>query len=308
MAIKLGQEEVTVTANRIWDDVQPLTSPNKLEAPTTTGVANPAVSQPRSQLVLLVSGLLLLAILLVEFVGGFFIQQRAQVQLRNEFTKTLTTAASAFGQPDLSPLPDTAPRLGSAVAQVSIPSIGLSQIAIEGSTPEYTRQGVAHVPGTVLPGQAGHSMIIGRRTSFGAPLAGLGNVAAGSEILVTTIEGIAKYKVIPNSTPEDELPANLLTIVTANPPVLSISQLSVQAELVGKPFPATPRNNPMSTRSDHLAEFIVLLQLLIASIVAIPFMRKRFSAMITWLVLAPVVGALIVGLALVVDTYFPATL
>ena len=263
---------------------------------------------PRNHIAVLVSGLLLLAVLLVEFIGGYFIQQRAQVQLRNEFAKTLATAASAFGQPGLSPLPDTAPRLGSAVAQVGISSIGLSQIAIEGSTPEFTRQGLAHVPGTVLPGQAGHSIILGRRTSFGAPLSGLGNVAVGSEIVVTTIEGNAKYKVISNTTPAEQLPANLLTIVTSNPPVLSISQLSIQAELIGKPFPATPRNNVTSNRSDHLAELIVLLQLLVAAIIAIPFARRRFSAMITWLVLAPVIGALVVGLALVIDTYFPATL
>ena len=299
---------MTIAANQILDDVRPETVSNNSELKTTSQVINPIDSMPLSKIVLFVSGLLLMVIFLVEFIGGYFIQQRAQFQLRDEFAQTLATASSAFGQPGLSPLPDTAPRLGSAVAQVSISDIGLSQIAVEGSASEFTRQGLAHVPGTVLPGQAGHSIIIGRRTSFGAPLSALGNVTAGSEIVVTTVEGNATYKVIDSKTPVEQLPANLLTIVTSNPPVLSISQLSINAELIGNPFPATPRNNAMSNHSDHFAELIVLLQLLVAAIVAIPFSRRRFSAIITWLVLAPVVGALIVGLALVIDTYFPATL
>jgi len=285
-----------------------MSTPSAQEAEPSVEVANRVQSFPRNQIVVLLAGSLLLAILIVEFLGGFFIQQRAQGQLRSEFAGTLATAASAFGQPGLSPLPDTAPALGSAVAQVSVPSIGLTQIAVEGSTSEFTRKGLAHVPGTVLPGQAGHSTIIGRRTSFGAPLVNLGNLAVGSDIVVTTVEGNATYKVISNATPTDQLPANLLTIITSNPPVLSISQLSIQAELVGKPFPATPRNNGVTNRGDHLAELIVLIQLLLASIIAIPFARRRFSAIITWLVLAPVIGALVVGLALVVDTYLPATL
>ena len=299
---------MTLVANQNIGEAAPITTPSRLEATKTQEVTKPVNRMPRRNIAIFVSGLLLLAILLVEFVGGYFIQQRAQVQLRDEFAKTLATAASAFGQPGLSPLPDTAPRLGSAVAQVSISSIGLSQIAVEGSASEFTRQGLAHIPGTVLPGQAGHSIIIGRRTSFGAPLSDLGSVAVGSEIVVTTVEGNANYKVIDSKIPVEELPANLLTIATSNPPLLSISQLSINAELIGKPFPATPRNNGMSSRSGHLAELIVLLQFLIGAIFAIPFARLRFSALVSWLVLAPVIGALVVGLALVIDTYFPATL
>ncbi len=299
---------MTLTANQTWDGVHRVSTPSVQEAAPSVDVAHRIQSLPRNQIAVLLAGLLLLAILVVEFLGGFFIEQRAQGQLRNEFAGTLATAASAFGQPGLSPLPDTAPQLGSAVAQVRIPKIGLTQIAVEGSSSEFTRKGLAHVPGTVLPGQAGHSIIIGRRTSFGAPLANLGNLVVGSDIVVTTVEGNATYKVIANTTPADKLPANLLTLVTSNPPVLSIAQLSIQAELVGKPFPATPRNNPVTNRGDHLAELIVLIQLLLLSIIAIPYARRRFSAMVTWLVLAPVIGALVVGVALVVDTYLPATL
>lgn len=299
---------MTLTVNHTGDGVRRVSGASGHETTLSTGLSSRLEAYPRNQLAVLLAGILLLAILTFEFVGGFFVEQRAQGQLRNEFSRTLATAASAFGQPGLSPLPDTAPAIGSAVAQVSIQSIGLTHIAVEGSTAEITRKGLAHVPGTVLPGQAGLSIIIGRRSSFGAPMAKLDSVAVGSEIVVTTVEGNATYKVIANTTPADKLPANMLMLVTSNPPVLAVSKVTVLAELVGKPFPATPRNNAVTNRGDHLAELLILIQILLVSIVAIPYTRRRFSAMITWLVLAPVVGALVVGLALVIDAYLPATL
>ncbi len=299
---------MTATIDQSWDGVRRVSTPHAEVVSETNVQALPVQPLPRKQVVALVAGVLLLSILVIEFIGGFFIQQRAQDQLRSEFSGTLATAASAFGQPGLSPLPDTAPRLGSAVALVSVPALGISQVAVEGSTSEYTRKGIAHVPGTVLPGQAGHAMLVGRRTSFGAPFAKLGSLGEGSQFVITTVEGVSTYKVIAKSTAADALPANLLTVVTSNPPILSISNITVQAELVGKPFPSTPRNNAVTNRADHVAEIIVLLQLLIAALIAIPFARRHFGSLITWLVLAPITLAVLVGLSLIIDSYLPATL
>lgn len=261
-------------------------------------------NESRIQLPVLV-GLVVLAVLVCEFVFSAFTQHRSQTDLLNEFRNTLATSASAYGQPGLSPLPGTAPALGSAVAFVRIPSLGVSQVVAEGSASRVTQNGPGHVPGSSLPGQAGESVILGRRTTFGAPFYSVPNLKVGDTILVTTIEGTSKYKVF--SANLDSLPANRLVLRTSNPPVLSLGSKDVYAELQGLPFVPTPKNSPREPHQSPWSFVIVALQLVGLSFVAMRFVSLRFSGTVTWLLCSPLLFGSILALALAVNSLLPST-
>ena len=247
------------------------------------------------------------AVLIVELVGSSLLQQRAQTQLLHKFKNQLRISASAYGQAGLSPLPDTAPAFDSPVALLDIPAIELNQIVAEGSNSGTTQLGPAHVNGTPLPGQAGESIIIGRRTTYGAPFFALDTLTPGLEIKVTTIEGTSTYKIIDPATTE-VLPANRLVLRTSNPPILSLRQVSVVAELQGKPFAPTPRNSATQPAKSELPLLIVFVQLLIGAFVAFRFLMSRFGSNVTWIVITPIVVAAVVGITLTLDSFLPATL
>jgi len=250
-------------------------------------------------------GLVMLTILLFEFVFSSFIQKRSQADLFNEFRTTLATSASAYGQPGLSPLPGTAPAHGSAVALIQIPSLGVAQVVAEGTGSQITQTGPGHVPGTVLPGQAGEAILIGRRTTFGAPFYSVPNLKAGDTILVTTVEGTSKYVVFVANP--DSLPANRLILRTSNPPVLSLGATDVYAELQGLPFVATPKNSPNEPHQSPWPAAIVALQLVGIAFVALRFTMIRFSRTVTWLLCSPLVFGSLLALALALNSLLPAT-
>ena len=61
------------------------------------------------------------------------------------------------------------PPEGSAVALVRIPSLGLSQAVVEGTSAADLQAGPGHMPGTALPGTPGNAVIAGKRVTFGGP-------------------------------------------------------------------------------------------------------------------------------------------
>ena len=255
---------------------------------------------------LLYIGLIAIAVLIVEFLVSPLIQQRAQRQLLTQFSTLTAQAASAFGQSDVSPLMDTAPAYGSPVAIIEIPKIGLTQVVVEGASSSYTQTGPAHVQGTVLPGQAGESVIIGRRTTFGAPFYKINKLRVGDEIKLTTLEGPSVYKVIePKSVATD---ANVLKLHTSNPPVLATSTITVVAQLQAQPYPLTPKNARELPNSGQFSSMVLLLLILLFVLRLSVGLFARFGPLIGWLLVVPVgVGAL-VALTLALDTLLPATI
>ena len=61
------------------------------------------------------------------------------------------------------------PLKGDSIAQIDIPSIGVSEYVVEGTDTESLRKGPGHYPETPLPGERGTSAIAGHRTTYGAP-------------------------------------------------------------------------------------------------------------------------------------------
>ena len=74
--------------------------------------------------------------------------------------------------------------IGSAVARLVIPAIGLDEIVMEGVGDEELNAGPGHLPGSVLPGQRGNSVISAHRDRH---FSRLGSVQVGDEIATETV-------------------------------------------------------------------------------------------------------------------------
>ncbi len=75
----------------------------------------------------------------------------------------------------LAPLPPPAPvplhpARGAAIAQLSIPRLGLSTVVVEGSGESELALGPGHIEGTALPGAGGNVGVAGHRDTFFRPL------------------------------------------------------------------------------------------------------------------------------------------
>jgi sortase A len=107
-------------------------------------------------------------------------------------------ARKLAGEPPGTPLPHAVartPRLavGELLGRVEIPRVGVSGIILEGDDSAILRVAVGHVPGTVLPGQAGNAVLAAHRDSFFRPLS---RVRPGDLVIVTRPSGVYSYRVV----------------------------------------------------------------------------------------------------------------
>jgi sortase A len=86
-------------------------------------------------------------------------------QLRYEFAAETAPVSPVL---DHKPLP-----LGTPMALLTIPSIGVREVVDEGTTSQVLLAGPGHLPSTVFPGGLGTSVIYGRAGSYGGPFAGM---------------------------------------------------------------------------------------------------------------------------------------
>ncbi len=143
---------------------------------------------------------------------GSISQHRAQDLLYGELRTDLAGATAPVGP--------VVP-VGDPVALLTIPSIGLEQVVVEGTASGDLLAGPGHRRDTVLPGQAGTSVVYGRAATYGAPFADLTDLHAGDEIEVVGAQGSTTYTVLGVRRAGDPLPqpvaegAGRLTLVTA---------------------------------------------------------------------------------------------
>lgn len=174
---------------------------------------------------------LLLAVLIVGFVayllGASAIQEAgAQSRLYNSFAGELSQ--------DIGPLGPATP--GRPVAVLDIQSIGVRNlVVVEGTSPENLTLGPGHLRNTPLPGQLGLSVIYGRRATFGAPFAKIGQIRLGAKITTITQQGRSEYKVVAvgdSQHPVKDSSQNRLALLTANSPDVPAYYVDVDADLV----------------------------------------------------------------------------
>jgi sortase A len=246
-------------------------------------------------------GLLTFAAAVLAF--GFFLvvpsalqHGRSQAGLVRRFRAELATQRAPIG----GLIPNGVP-----VALIEIPAIGVHEIVVQGTTSGITRAGPGHLAASVLPGQLGNSVLIGRRTAYGGPFRRLPSVRVGDAIRVTTGQGTARYTVVsegpkPSGSAEPMLPTTegRLTLVTSDPLVFASRYRVAVASLQSAPFAATGHTSriaraDLGLTGDPTATATVFVWLLFAALVGaaavVAFRRApRTSA---WLIVVPLVLA-----------------
>ncbi len=134
---------------------------------------------------------------------------------------------------------------GTPVAVLRVPRLGIDDVVLSGTTSPVLLSGPGHRRDTVLPGQAGASVVMGRHAVAGGVFAGLAELEVGDEITTITGQGEATYRVAGLRRSGDPLPAangaGRLTLVSATgTPFVPEDVLRVDATLVSEPF-ASPR-------------------------------------------------------------------
>ena len=157
--------------------------------------------------ILIAAGILVLLFVVYQLVGTNLIarqnQRRLEAQLNGELRSLgpNPTAPPGGASPGSSPAPSPSPsvatpaELGSGIAIIDVPRIGLHSVVVEGVSVPDLRKGPGHVPGSAMPGGAGNVVISGHRTTYGAPFSRLNELSGGDLIRMITTRGTFDYRV-----------------------------------------------------------------------------------------------------------------
>jgi sortase A len=214
--------------------------------------------------VLITLGILILLFVAYQLWGTGIYTAQAQNNLESDFEKSLeqagggatpqfpaattTTRGTGPTTPTTAPapasttttIPPPSAPAGDAVAHIVIPKVGVDWFVIEGVDESDLREGPGHYPLTPFPGQEGNSAIAGHRTTYGAPFGEVGELEAGDEIEITTVQGTFTYtvydKLVVAPSAFEVLDADptkpaTLTLTTCNPKYSAAQRLIVKAEL-----------------------------------------------------------------------------
>src|SRR5581483_6508324 len=234
---------------------------------------------------------------------------RAQLTAYADFRVDLARGTAPVGaaRPDDPGVP-LAP--GTPVALLEIPRLGLKEVVFEGTTASVLENGPGHMRGTVLPGQTGTSVLMGRSTLYGGPFGRISTLAPDDTFTITPGQGVHTYRVLGVRRAGDAEPPPLLqgagrvTLVSADGnPLIASDIVRVDSDLTS---PAQPRPRvliaatvlrsaadlPMATEGlAWLPLTIVGAALVVAASVA-AWTRYAWGGPQTWLVAMPVLVAL----------------
>ncbi|WP_167047046.1 sortase [Salinibacterium sp. ZJ454] len=189
------------------------------------------------------AGLLAVSLLLVAFVAQVAVvsslqHHRAQTLAYDTLRTTLAKAEAPIGQLDLT---EELVPAGTPVGLLEIPSIGLSETILEGTSSDVLRSGAGHRRDSVMPGQAGTAVVLGRQVAYGGPFGSLARLQPGDIVKVTTGQGDHEYRVVSLRRAGDPMPEELragqgrLELQTADGLALFPSGvLHVDAELISE--------------------------------------------------------------------------
>lgn len=270
-------------------------------------IRSPLLPRWRPGRVLLVFGLGLLLFICWVFGATGLQHDRAQRDLRVRFDAALqaaprgATITSTDGEPTVLPAHDWR----DPVALLQIPALEIAEVVVEGTRNADLTHGPGHLRASVMPGEVGNAIIMGRRTTYGAPFRHLDDLALDAPIRVSTEAGTFVYAVTGVRVADLESLGDLavtegsrLTLLTSTPDYAPSGLLVVEAELVGDAVPAS-RARPVGVDTDEsgltgepiaVVALVGTLQLLLVSAVAVSWMWKRWSRRSTWLLATPVVA------------------
>jgi sortase A len=224
---------------------------------------------------------------------GGISESRSQQVLYGRFRTELASATAPLG-------PVTPP--GDPVALMTIPKIGVQQVVVEGTASGDLLAGPGHLRDTVLPGQAGTSVVFGRAATYGAPFRRIADLEPGDPISVVMSQGQRMFTVTGVRRAGDPLPqppaagTARLTLVSAEGSGRFGDIAPGQAVYVDatakKGFPA-PAGLPTAVPAPEavlagdrgaLPMLALCLALLLALTVGIGSARQRWSAIRVWVV------------------------
>jgi sortase A len=216
----------------------------------------------------------------------------------------------------------TAPVPNGPIGLIQIPSLGVSQVVVQGSTTGDLQQGPGHLAGTPLPGEFGNAVIVGHHRLYGGPFEKIGSLHPGDEIEAITGQGKFTYKVervfVVRPGQSDVVSPSLdsrLSLVTSST-LNSGNRLAVVAKLEGHPV-GLPHRAPVGVPSDELGitgnisgllMAILWGQLLAIALVLGYKALKAWPRSISYLVVAPPVLMLLWLVFASLDRFLPGTL
>jgi sortase A len=196
--------------------------------------------------------------------------------------------------------------IGSPLAVLSIPQIGLNAVVLEGTTSDVLEGGPGHLRDTQMPGQAGVSEILGRRAAYGGPFDRLSSLAPGAIFTVITGQGVTRYKVLDVRRAGDLVPpltpgkGRLILATADGPPFAPTGVVRVDADTVTAPKPApqmvlsasnlNPSELALGTESVAWVPLVLWGEGLLLAAVGVSWLGARWGRWQTWTVAIPVLG------------------
>jgi len=231
---------------------------------------------------------------------GGVAENRDQQLLYRQFRTELAAATAPVGP--VTPV-------GDPVALMTIPQLGVQQVVVEGTASGDLLAGPGHLRNTVLPGQAGTSVVFGRASTYGAPFRRITSLRKGDQIAVVMGQGERMFHVIGVRRAGDPLPqppaagVARLTLVTAQGSgrfgaLAPHDAVYVDAEAAkgfdapaGLPTTVPAPEKVLATEAGALPLVVLCLGLLVGATLAVVVARQRFSAVRVWVVAcAPVIA------------------
>lgn len=249
----------------------------------------------------LIAALLLIFVLNVTAIGHIH-HLVAQQQLGDQLRVQLEDGVAPVSEGDIDAvlLPDGAP-----VAVLTIPRLGIDEIVVEGTDSGSLRSGPGHRRDTMLPGQAGVSVIMGRSAAYGGPFARIQELAPGDEFSLVTGQGEHSYEVIglryagDLAPPAPKAGESRLILTTARGTPYSPSGVArVDARLVSEVQPAgrrltnfvtlPPQDRELQGDTSTVWALVFALQFLLLVEVAAVWAYRNIGARQTWIVFVPI--------------------
>lgn len=285
----------------------PPLSPERATDPSPDADAQPGPPPPLSPRL----DLLRLIFLVVFVLAGAMViqhslvsslQQRAdQQRLYDSFRARLAESTAPVGPTDAD---GNAYPPGTAVAYLEIPAIDVRQVVVSGTSSGMLFNGPGHRRDTVLPGQAGATVIMGRAAAYGGPFSSIDELDEGDRIKVTTGQGEFEYRVMGVREEGDPLPAppgegesRLVLTTAAGPPYLPNGVVRVDAEMDGTAAAGPGRlfasgslpssEDTMSGDTTQLWALVLWLQALIAVALGAVWAWHRWGRAQAWVVFLP---------------------
>lgn len=294
MSLTLEADPVTVEVPRRR---RARTFPRPRRVPRTTP---PSARTVLISYALSVLSAVLIAVLLNLTLISQFEHASSQRALYAKLRLTLAEGSAPVGQTDINGALVTP---GTPIALLQIPAIGVDEVVVEGTSSAETKRGVGHLRNSVLPGQPGESVLMGRQAAFGGVFGPLGQLRSGEMITVATGQGVSKYRVIGIRQGSTQLPAlgadegRLMLETASGVPFMPDGTLIVDAALVTKAYPQpTPvlstinsDEQPLAGDTSGAVALSWLLELLVLIAVGAVVAWKRWDRRAAWIVFAPLI-------------------